>query len=280
MDERDWLAQRFQEHRPRLRALAYRMLGSTSEADDAVQEAWLRLSRSDADEIENLGGWLTTVVARVSLNMLRSRKVRREEIERCRRWEAQRDGGVGVEPLLDRGQLLQRGDLLLQLLKGQPPPRVITYTLSPHRPPKQKGALRLDPRERERLREHLGTHPGYQPGPVLSGAAAGASSDLTSTCAGVPFRHKISSAFVRRQVSPNLVPALTAVIRKTTPVLPSDVARKAARNSKPSIFGIRRSSRMMSGLAFATRSSATRPSGSQASGEIGLSTWMNGSSAR
>jgi RNA polymerase sigma-70 factor, ECF subfamily len=79
MDEREWLAERFEEQRPRLRAVAYRMLGSLSEADDAVQEAWLRLSRSDADEIENLGGWLTTVVARVSLDVLRSRSARREE---------------------------------------------------------------------------------------------------------------------------------------------------------------------------------------------------------
>jgi RNA polymerase sigma factor (sigma-70 family) len=79
MDERDWLAERFEEHRPRLRAVAYRMLGSVSETEDAVQEAWLRLSRSDADEIENLGAWLTTVVGRVSLNMLRSRWTRREE---------------------------------------------------------------------------------------------------------------------------------------------------------------------------------------------------------
>src|SRR5918998_298585 len=79
MDERDWLAQRFQEHRPRLRAVAYRMLGSTSEADDAVQEAWIRLSRSNAAEIDNLQAWLVTVVGRVALNMLRSRKSRREE---------------------------------------------------------------------------------------------------------------------------------------------------------------------------------------------------------
>ena len=79
MDEREFLAQHFEEHRTRLRAVAYRMLGSLSEADDAVQEAWLRLNRSDAGEIENLDGWLTTVVARVSLNMLRSRKTRREE---------------------------------------------------------------------------------------------------------------------------------------------------------------------------------------------------------
>jgi RNA polymerase sigma factor (sigma-70 family) len=79
MDERDLLANRFEEHRPRLRALAYRMLGSPSEAEDAVQEAWLRLDRSGSGGIENLGGWLTTVVGRVCLNMLRSRGSRREQ---------------------------------------------------------------------------------------------------------------------------------------------------------------------------------------------------------
>jgi RNA polymerase sigma factor (sigma-70 family) len=79
MGERDWLAERFEEHRSRLRAVAYRMLGSVSEADDAVQEAWLRLNRSDESEIENLGAWLTTVVGRISLNMLRSRDSRREQ---------------------------------------------------------------------------------------------------------------------------------------------------------------------------------------------------------
>jgi RNA polymerase sigma-70 factor (ECF subfamily) len=79
VDEREWLAERFEEHRVHLRAVAYRMLGSLSEADDAVQEAWLRLSRTDTSGVENLGGWLTTVVARVSLNMLRSRRTRREE---------------------------------------------------------------------------------------------------------------------------------------------------------------------------------------------------------
>ena len=79
MDESEWLAERFEEHRAHLRAVAYRMLGSLTEADDAVQDAWLRLSRSGAGEVENLGGWLTTVVARVCLNMLRTRSVRREE---------------------------------------------------------------------------------------------------------------------------------------------------------------------------------------------------------
>jgi DNA-directed RNA polymerase specialized sigma24 family protein len=79
MDERDWLAGQFEAHRSHLRAVAYRMLGSSSEADDAVQEAWLRLGRTDASAVDNLGGWLTTVVARVCLNMLQARTTRREE---------------------------------------------------------------------------------------------------------------------------------------------------------------------------------------------------------
>jgi RNA polymerase sigma factor (sigma-70 family) len=92
LNESDWLTEGFEEHRTRLRAVAYRMLGSVSEADDAVQEAWLRLNRSDASGIENLGAWLTTVVARVSLNMLRSRRTRGEE-----------PLGVRVpEPIVDR----------------------------------------------------------------------------------------------------------------------------------------------------------------------------------
>jgi RNA polymerase sigma-70 factor (ECF subfamily) len=79
MDEQEWLARQFEEHRPHLRAVAYRMLGSLSEADDAVQDTWLRLSRANTSAVENLGGWLTTVVARVALNMLRSRNTRREQ---------------------------------------------------------------------------------------------------------------------------------------------------------------------------------------------------------
>jgi RNA polymerase sigma factor (sigma-70 family) len=78
MDERTWLAERFEEQRPRLRAVAYRMLGSLTEAEDAVQEAWLRLSGADHGQVDDLGAWLTTVVARISLNMLRSRKTRSE----------------------------------------------------------------------------------------------------------------------------------------------------------------------------------------------------------
>jgi RNA polymerase sigma factor (sigma-70 family) len=79
MNENQWMADRFEEHRAHLRAVAYRMLGSLTEADDAVQDTWIRVSRAGANDVENLGGWLTTIVARVCLNMLRSRKVRREE---------------------------------------------------------------------------------------------------------------------------------------------------------------------------------------------------------
>jgi RNA polymerase sigma-70 factor (ECF subfamily) len=93
MDEREWLLKRFQEHRPRLRALAYRMLGSTSEAEDALQEAWIRLSRSNAAEIDNLQAWLISVVARVALNMLRSRK---------RRGEEPLEAHLLPEPIIDR----------------------------------------------------------------------------------------------------------------------------------------------------------------------------------
>jgi RNA polymerase sigma-70 factor (ECF subfamily) len=92
MGEHDFLAERFETHRTHLRAVAFRMLGSLSEADDAVQEAWLRLSRSDTSGVDNLGGWLTTVVARVSLDMLRSRRSRREEPLDAH----------GTEPIVDR----------------------------------------------------------------------------------------------------------------------------------------------------------------------------------
>jgi len=77
MNQHDWMAELFEAHRQRLRTVAYRMLGSRSEADDAVQETWLRLSRTDTDEVDNLAGWLTTVVSRVCLNMLQSRRSRR-----------------------------------------------------------------------------------------------------------------------------------------------------------------------------------------------------------
>ena len=100
MDERDWLAERFQAHRPHLRAVAYRMLGSLAEADDAVQGAWLRLSRSrtDTSEVHNLGGWLTTLVARECLDLLRARTARREEPMGVHLPEPIISGQDGVDP--------------------------------------------------------------------------------------------------------------------------------------------------------------------------------------
>jgi RNA polymerase sigma-70 factor, ECF subfamily len=129
MDERDWLAQRFEEHRARLRAVAYRMLGSLSEADDAVQEAWLRLSRSDTGEIENLGGWLTTVVARVSLNMLRSRKVRREEPIGVRVPDPIVDGVDGMDPEHEALLADSVGLALLVVLETLSPPERLAFVL-------------------------------------------------------------------------------------------------------------------------------------------------------
>src|SRR5579859_176422 len=98
MNEREWLADRFEEQRGHLQGVAYRMLGSLSEADDAVQESWLRLSRAGADGIDNLGGWLTTVVARVCLDMMRSRKSRREESLDVRTGEPPASAAAGADP--------------------------------------------------------------------------------------------------------------------------------------------------------------------------------------
>jgi RNA polymerase sigma factor (sigma-70 family) len=127
--ERDWLADRFEEHRTRLRAVAYRMLGSVSEADDAVQEAWLRLSRTDANAIENLGGWLTTVVARVSLNMLRSRKVRREQPIGVQMPEPIIDPVDGMNPEHEALLADSVGLALLVVLETLSPPERLAFVL-------------------------------------------------------------------------------------------------------------------------------------------------------
>src|SRR5215831_425355 len=125
MDEREWLAERFEERRPRLRAVAYRMLGSLSYAEDAVQEAWLRLSGTAYGEVEDLGAWLTTVVVRVSLNMLRSRRTR--------------SGTYMPEPIIDRAAgmspehavlLANTVGLALQVvLETLPPPERVAFVL-------------------------------------------------------------------------------------------------------------------------------------------------------
>ncbi|MGH6739342.1 MAG: sigma-70 family RNA polymerase sigma factor, partial [Bradyrhizobium sp.] len=97
MDEKNFLAEKFEANRPHLRAVAYRMLGSPSEVDDAVQETWLRLGRSNTSVVENLSGWLTTVVARVCLDMLRARKSRREESLEASTPIKNREGGINPE---------------------------------------------------------------------------------------------------------------------------------------------------------------------------------------
>src|SRR5215218_3394638 len=129
MNERDWLVERFEAHRTRLRAVAYRMLGSLSEADDAVQEAWLRLSRSDADAIDNLDAWLTTVVARVSLNMLRARKTRREEPLEGQLPEPILDRADGINPEHEALLADSVGLALLVVLETLTPPERLAFVL-------------------------------------------------------------------------------------------------------------------------------------------------------
>ncbi len=129
MDERDWLAERFEEHRPRLRAVAYRMLGSTSEADDAVQEAWIRLSRSETGEIDNLEAWLVTVVGRVALNMLRSRKTRREVPLDAQLPDPIVDRVDGIDPEHEALLADSVGLALLVVLETLTPPERLAFVL-------------------------------------------------------------------------------------------------------------------------------------------------------
>jgi RNA polymerase sigma-70 factor, ECF subfamily len=129
VEEREWLAERFEEHRARLRAVAYRMLGSLSEADDAVQEAWLRLSRTDASRVENLGGWLTTVVARVSLNMLRARDARHEQSLGVRMPEPIVDPAEGIDPEHEALLADSVGLALLVVLERLTPPERLAFVL-------------------------------------------------------------------------------------------------------------------------------------------------------
>jgi RNA polymerase sigma factor (sigma-70 family) len=115
MQESEWLAERFEEQRTHLRAVAYRMLGSFADADDAVQDTWLRLTRAGTSEVENLGAWLTTIVARVSLNMLRSRSTRREESFGVRLPDPVVSIEAGVQPE-DEALLADSVGLALQVL--------------------------------------------------------------------------------------------------------------------------------------------------------------------
>jgi RNA polymerase sigma-70 factor (ECF subfamily) len=129
MDQQEWLARQFEEHRPHLRAAAYRMLGSLSEADDAVQDAWLRLSRADTREVENLGGWLTTAVARVALNMLRSRNTRREQPLDVHVPDPGIDPADGTDPEHEALLVDSVGLALLVVLETLTPPERLAFVL-------------------------------------------------------------------------------------------------------------------------------------------------------
>jgi RNA polymerase sigma-70 factor (ECF subfamily) len=129
MAQHDWLAERFEENRPRLRAVAYRMLGSLSEADDAVQEAWLRLSRTSTGDVDNLGGWLTTVVGRICLDMLRARESRREDSLDTRAPAASADRAHGADPENEALLADSVGLALLVVLEKLAPAERIAFVL-------------------------------------------------------------------------------------------------------------------------------------------------------
>jgi RNA polymerase sigma factor (sigma-70 family) len=129
MEDHEWLADRFEANRTHLRAVAFRMLGSSSEAEDAVQEAWIRLSRSGTSGVENLGGWMTTIVARICLDMLRSRKSRREESLDAPQADSAAAGEDGTDP--EREALLADsiGLALLVVLKTLAPAERVAFVL-------------------------------------------------------------------------------------------------------------------------------------------------------
>jgi RNA polymerase sigma-70 factor (ECF subfamily) len=129
MDETRWLSDRFEAHRPHLKGVAYRMLGSSSEAEDAVQEAWINVSRAGAGGVDNIGGWLTTVVARVCLDMLRSRKARREDLTAEPAPEAAPVGPAAIDPEEEALLADSVGLALLVVLEALAPPERIAFVL-------------------------------------------------------------------------------------------------------------------------------------------------------
>jgi RNA polymerase sigma-70 factor (ECF subfamily) len=129
MDQNDLLAQRFEANRAHLRSVAYRMLGSSTEADDAVQEAWIRLSRTDSSRVDNLGGWLTTVVARVCLDMLRSRRARREEPNGAELPEPVTPADAGADPEGDALVADSLGVALIVVLETLAPAERVAFVL-------------------------------------------------------------------------------------------------------------------------------------------------------
>jgi len=241
----EWVARRFQEQRPRLRAVAYRMLGSTSDADDAVQEAWLRLSRSDADQIDNLQAWLTTVVARVALNMLRSRRTRREDPLEARLPDPLLDAADGVAPEHEALLADSVGLALLVVLETLSPAERLAYVLHDmfSLPFDEIGAIlqrspdaarQLASRGRRRLREvdphadsdgDAGSDPGPEAGP------------------GVPSSRAVVDAFLsasRRGDFEALLEILDPdVVRRSDSGRGVDVVRGAAQVARSAMIGAR-----------------------------------------
>lgn len=129
MTERDWLAEQFEAHRVHLRGVAFRLLGSQTEADDAVQEAWFRLNRSQSNEIDNLGGWLTTVVGRISLDMLRSRKSRREDVFEVEDREPLADTDATIDPQAEAELADSVGLALMVVLEALSPSERLAFVL-------------------------------------------------------------------------------------------------------------------------------------------------------
>jgi RNA polymerase sigma factor (sigma-70 family) len=129
MDQQEWLARQFEEHRPHLRAVAYRMLGSLSETEDAVQDAWLRVSRADASDVENLRAWLTTIVARVALNMLRARRTRGEQPLETRVPDPIVDPADGTDPEHEALLADSVGLALLVVLESLTPAERLAFVL-------------------------------------------------------------------------------------------------------------------------------------------------------
>jgi RNA polymerase sigma-70 factor, ECF subfamily len=198
MDDHEWLAERFEAHRARLRAVAYRMLGSASEADDAVQEAWLRLSRTDPAGVENLGGWLTTVVSRVCLTMLRARSSRREEPLDTREPDPAAGPADGVDP--EREALLAEGVglALLVVLDTLTPAERVAFVLhdlfavpfeqvAPIVGRSPAAARQLASRARRRVQ-------GAAPAPSPTGASAASSSSRSG--ADLARRRAVVDAFL------------------------------------------------------------------------------------
>jgi RNA polymerase sigma-70 factor, ECF subfamily len=167
MGERDWLTDRFEASRPRLRAVAYRMLGSHAEADDAVQEVWLRIDRADASQIDNLGGWLTTIMARVCLDRLRSRRARQEELVGTDLPRPHSEPGGDTDPAQQVLMAESVGSALLVVLDLLAPGRhqLHDHQREDHRDQPDRGA-RADAQTRHRAPRRLtgcaATTPGRQ----------------------------------------------------------------------------------------------------------------------